>query len=182
MSAARPSSAMGYVCFLGTYFDGHFVTSELRSPTNVPCWSMSLEVHVATRAEEVGLGARVDDGHDRLAVDVAQAEAHAPLVRIARHGADHETGKLHLLVRMRRELARPQRRGRAAGNRRVEQEDGEGRSDGERDHEPRGTPLSRHVAILARGLGLRPSMTAGRPAWRAAGTRGRGIGTRRRPP
>src|SRR5436853_509818 len=38
-SAARPSSAIRYVCFVaGAYFDGHFVTSVFGIATNVsPC-------------------------------------------------------------------------------------------------------------------------------------------------
>src|ERR671918_780276 len=91
-------------------------------------------VDVAADLEEIWHGARVDDRHARCPVDVAQGEAQAVAARVSVDRPHDAAGEAHV-PGMVGELARSQRRRRAAREARVEQEDGEDRRDGERDDE-----------------------------------------------
>src|SRR5204863_9449168 len=95
----------------------------------------------------------------RLAADVAHAEAQPAAVGVAANGPEHRASEGHPLV-VTGELARAERRGASARDRRVEKEDREHGRDGQRDHEPhsaRRPGIPRHGAILPRkdGTSLR---------------------------
>ena len=126
--------------FFGAYFDGHFVTSEPGSATKVPRSEPPVDDDVAADLEEIRNRARVDDRRrsSRLPPMSLSRKRRPPACASPRDRPDDEPGELHL-ARAARELARRERRVPAAGDRRVEQEDGEHRRDRERDDEPRRT-------------------------------------------
>ena len=65
---------------------------------------------MAARPEEIGHGARIDDGHGLPAVEVLQLEAQAGGSRVPAHRADDDPGELNALacVVPRNDLARSQ--------------------------------------------------------------------------
>ena len=156
-SAARPSCGHLRSCFFaGAYFDGHFVESESLFATKTPLRSLP----VTTTSRPTGRDPERCRGRRRRAragvlLDVAEHEAHAGgAVRVAASsGRPCRRAARRAVVP--REVARLDLRRPGAGDRGVEDEDGERRRNGQRDDEPGGTAPHGRKDTRARSVSAR---------------------------